>query len=159
MVIAALEEKTLSALVDEIVAEHGAVREELIPILIDVNRKAGYVSAEAIDQISTLLKVSKSNIFGVISFYEMLSDKPHGRHLIQFCESAPCHVAGGREVWQRLVSELKLKPGETSTDGKWTLHTTSCLGLCGVGPVIVIDEDIYGNVLPQRVPEILAKYE
>ena len=154
----AIEEQKLSDLVAEVVAEHGAVRDELIPILIDINQRVGYVPGAAIDQVSELLKVPKSNIFGVITFYELLSDKPRGLHVIQFCESAPCHVAGGREVWQSLLDELQIKPGETSPDGKWTLLTTSCLGLCGVGPVIVIDEDMYGNVLPQRVPEILAKY-
>jgi NADH:ubiquinone oxidoreductase subunit E len=64
----------------------------------------------------------------------------------------------GREVWQILQDELRLEPGETSSDGKWTLVASSCLGICGVGPVIIIDDDIYGNVLPERVPEILARY-
>jgi NADH:ubiquinone oxidoreductase subunit E len=94
----------------------------------------------------------------VASFYHMLSTKPRGRHVIQFCESAPCHVAGGRQVWQTLQDELGLEPGQTSADGKWTLVTASCLGICGVGPVLIVDEDIYGNVGPERVPEILGRY-
>jgi NADH:ubiquinone oxidoreductase subunit E len=89
----------------------------------------------------------------------MLSTKPHGRHVVQFCESAPCHVVGGRQVWQALQDGLKLKSGETSPDGKWTLITTSCIGVCAVGPVIVIDEDVHGNVEPEQVAEILARYE
>ena len=97
-------------------------------------------------------------MFSVATFYQMLSTKPRGRHLIQFCESAPCHVVGGREVWTALQGALKLDPGETSADGKWTLRTTSCLGVCAVGPVIVIDEDIYGNITPKQVPEILGRY-
>jgi NADH-quinone oxidoreductase subunit E len=105
-----------------------------------------------------VLRVSNSQLFSVASFYHMLSTKPRGRHLIQFCESAPCHVVGGREVWQTLQDELGLEAGETSADGKWTLVTSSCLGICGVGPVIVIDDDIYGNVAPERVPGILARY-
>jgi NADH:ubiquinone oxidoreductase subunit E len=89
----------------------------------------------------------------------MLSTKKHGRHVIQFCESAPCHVVGGRQVWQALQDNLKLTPGETSTDGKWSLVTVSCLGVCAVGPVIIVDEDIYGNVEPAQIPDILAKYQ
>jgi NADH:ubiquinone oxidoreductase subunit E len=65
---------------------------------------------------------------------------------------------GGRQVWQALQDELGLKPGETSVEGKWTLVTSSCLGICGVGPVIIVDDDIYGNIVPERVPEILARY-
>jgi NADH:ubiquinone oxidoreductase subunit E len=88
----------------------------------------------------------------------MLSTKPRGRHVIQFCESAPCHVVGGRQVWQALQNALDLEPEETSSDGKWTLITVSCLGVCAVGPVIIIDDDIYGNVKPEQVIDILAKY-
>jgi NADH:ubiquinone oxidoreductase subunit E len=88
----------------------------------------------------------------------MLSTKPRGKHVIQFCESAPCHVVGGREVWQALKEAVNLDEDETSPDGKWSLITTSCLGLCGVGPVIVIDDDAYGNVTPDQIKDILAKY-
>ncbi len=88
----------------------------------------------------------------------MLSTKPRGKHVIQFCESAPCHVVGGREVWQALREAVQLESGETSADGKWTLITTSCLGLCGVGPVIVIDDDVYGNLTPDQIPAILERY-
>lgn len=150
--------KVLDA-VNAAISRHGAHREELIPILNDVNRALGYLPAEAMTEISRQLREPKSNLFGVASFYHMLSTTPRGRHVIQFCESAPCHVVGGREVWQALQDELQLEPEETSPDGKWTLITTSCLGVCGVGPVIVIDDDIYGNVDPKKVADILARYQ
>jgi NADH:ubiquinone oxidoreductase subunit E len=89
----------------------------------------------------------------------MLNTKERGRHVVLFCESAPCHVAGGREVWNRLRGELRLESGQTSPDKKWTLVTVSCLGVCGVGPVIVIDDDIHGNVMPEMIPGILGRYE
>jgi NADH:ubiquinone oxidoreductase subunit E len=78
---------------------------------------------------------------------------------VQFCESAPCHVQGGRELWQALQDQMKVGPGETSSDGRWTLMTVSCLGACGVGPVVVIDDEMFGNVTPEQLPDILAKYE
>jgi len=140
------------------VQRHGTTRDDLIPILNDVNRELGYLPAQALDEISRLLRVPKSQLFSVASFYHMLSTKPRGRHVIQFCESAPCHVVGGREVWLSLKEHLDLKEDETSADGKWTLIKTSCLGICAVGPVIIIDEDIYGNVTPHQIPEILARY-
>jgi len=144
--------------VDAAIDHYGSNRNELIPILNEVNRALGFLPAEALSVISQRLHEPKSSLFGVASFYNMLSTKPRGRHIVQFCESAPCHVVGGREVWEALKEEINLEPDETSADGKWTLLTTSCLGLCGVGPVIIIDTDIYGNVDPKKVREILAEY-
>jgi NADH-quinone oxidoreductase subunit E len=150
--------KAVIEAVQDAVSRHGATREELIPILNDVNRTVGYLPREALEEISRLLRVPQSQLFSVATFYHMLSTEKRGRHVIQFCESAPCHVAGGRQVWQTLQEAVALKSGETSPDGKWTLITTSCLGVCGVGPVIIIDDEIYGNVSPEQVSEILARY-
>ena len=147
------------SVVEQAIARCGATREDLVPILTEVNSVLGYLPPEAFQEISRALHLPIGQLFSVASFYEMLSTKPHGRHVIQFCESAPCHVVGGREVWAALKETLKLEPGATSDDGKWTLRTTSCLGVCAVGPVIVVDEDIYGNITPKQVPEILARYE
>jgi NADH:ubiquinone oxidoreductase subunit E len=144
--------------VQTVVAKHGGSRDELIPILNEVNRKVGYLPSAALEEVSRLMQVPKSQVFTVATFYQMLSTKETGRHVVLFCESAPCHVVGGREVIQRLKDELNLQPGETSVDKKWSLVTVSCLGVCGVGPVIVIDDDMYGNVTPSMVPEILARY-
>jgi NADH-quinone oxidoreductase subunit E len=144
--------------VEAAIKEHGTSREELIPILNDINRKIGYLPQEALEEVSRRLRLAKSQVFAVTTFYRMLSTKPRGRHVIQFCESAPCHVVGGREVWETLQDILKIGEDETTPDGKWSLITTSCLGICGVGPVIVIDDDIYGNVTPEQIPDILARY-
>jgi NADH:ubiquinone oxidoreductase 24 kD subunit len=158
MTIEQADSTTIQQSVNEAIKRYGAKQDELIPILNDVNRAVGYLPAEALDEISAQLKLPKSQLFSVASFYRMLSTKPRGRHVIQFCENAPCHVAGGRQVWQALVDELHLGAEETSVDGKWSLLTTSCLGICGVGPVMIIDDDIYGNVDPKAVPEILSRY-
>jgi len=144
--------------VDEAIQRYGATQDELIPILNDVNRAIGFLPGKALDEISRQLKLPKSQLFSVASFYRMLSTKPRGRHVIQFCENAPCHVAGGRQVWQALVDVLHLNAEETSADGKWSLVTTSCLGICGVGPVMIIDDDIFGNVDPKTIPDILSRY-
>jgi NADH:ubiquinone oxidoreductase subunit E len=158
MTVDRIDETRILPAVQEAVNHYGNTQEELIPILNEINREIGFLPAEALTQVSRLLNVPKSQLFAVASFYEMLSTKPVGRHVIHFCESAPCHVVGGRQIWQTLQEELNLKSGETSPDGKWTLMTTSCLGVCGVGPVFTIDDDIYGNVTPRQVPGILARY-
>lgn len=159
MSIEVKEGRDIRKFVRDLVREHGDEKAELIPILHEVNRELGYISDEAIIELSERMHIPSSHIYSVATFYRMLSTEAHGRHVIQFCESAPCHVAGGRQVWQKLQNELGIKKGETSDDDKWTLLTTSCLGLCGVGPVMVIDSDIYGNVTPDQVPGILANYE
>lgn len=159
MTVENVQEKDILQTVQAVVEKHGAIPEELIPILSELNRELGYLPGPAMAEVSRLLRVPRSQLFSVASFYSMLSTKPRGRHVIQFCESAPCHVVGGREVWEALRSELTLDEDQTSTDGKWTLITTSCLGLCSVGPVIVIDDDVYGNVKPEQVAAILAKYQ
>lgn len=145
--------------VNTAVDHYGAKREELIPILNEINRRLGYLPSDALSEVGRRLKTPKSQVFSVASFYQMLSTKPRGRHVIQFCENAPCHVVGGREVFLTLQELLNLKPGETSQDGKWSLITTSCLGLCGVGPVITIDEDVIGNVKPDQISNILSRYQ
>ncbi len=152
-------ENEVVELVTKIVTSIGTTRGDLIPILQKVTNELGYISQEAIQQISVLLKLPTKEITSVATFYRMLSTKPHGRHIVQFCESAPCHIAGGREVLSALKEALQLEPGETSADNKWTFYTTSCLGICGVGPVILIDTEIHGNVTPDQIPSILGRYE
>jgi NADH-quinone oxidoreductase subunit E len=159
MTVETISEQTIEQAVSDAVERNGNSREDLIPVLNDVNRTLGYLPAEALKKISVRLRVPRSQIFSVASFYQMLATKPRGIHVIKFCESAPCHVVGGRQVWETLQESLHLKAGETSQDGKWTLETVSCLGICAVGPVIVIDDDIYGNIDPKQVPAILARYE
>ena len=140
------------------IAQHGAGQSELIPILNDINSQLGYLPDLALEEVGRLMQIPRSKLYSVASFYHMFSTTERGRHVIQFCESAPCHVVGGREVWRALQEQLGLKSGQTSPDGKWTLVTTSCLGVCAVGPVILVDDDIYGNIQPEQVAGILARY-
>ncbi len=159
MAVETKETKTHLKEVDKIIAEHGATVDELIPILLDVNRSQGYLSADAMEQISQQLHIPASRVSNVASFYDMLSFEPQGKHVIKFCENAPCYVEGGREVWQALQHELKIGNGETTKDKKWTLKTTSCIGMCSEGPVILIDEEIISHVTTETVPQILARYK
>ncbi|MBN1305995.1 MAG: NAD(P)H-dependent oxidoreductase subunit E [Anaerolineales bacterium] len=160
------KEKDLSQIVETAVNRHGTHGDALIPILLEINEEYGHIPASALQDVSGKLHagengtvVSEGQLFSLASFYHMLSTKQRGEHVVQFCESAPCHVQGGRELRQAIQEYLGLAAGETSPDGKWTLVTTSCIGLCGVGPVIIIDEELYGNVTPEQLPDIFARYE
>jgi NADH-quinone oxidoreductase subunit E len=151
--------ENVTAVVQAAIDRHGVTRDALIPVLTEVNDALGYLSPAAMTEISHRLRVSGSQLLETASFYKMLSTSPRGRHVIQFCESAPCHVMGGRKIWPVLKETLALEPGQTSPDGKWTLLAASCPGVCGVGPVMMIDEEVYGNLTPERIKEILAGYK
>lgn len=150
--------KSAEQAVIDAIEMYGEHQEELIPILFKINKELGYLPGDALKAISTKLRIPQSQLYSVASFYKMLFTREMGRHVIKFCESAPCHVAGGRQVWAALQDELKLQPGQTSADGRWTLVTVSCLGLCSAGPVMMVDEDVYGNLTPENLSAILAKY-
>jgi NADH:ubiquinone oxidoreductase subunit E len=158
--------KDLTQIVQTAVERHGAQPDAFIPILLEINHEYGYIPAQAIRQARVLLHqpeehvlVSEGQLYGVASFYHMLSVQAVGRHVVKFCESAPCHVQGGRELWRAVQQELGLQAGETDPQNRFTLKTVSCLGLCGVGPVMVVDDDVYGNVTPEQLPNIFARYE
>lgn len=159
MTVETIGEKVITKKVKEAIDKYGAKQEELIPILNYLNSELGYLPAEAMDEVAELLKIPPSQLLTVASFYQMLSTKPRGKHVIKFCESAPCHVVGGAKIWEMLKAELKLEGSGTTKDGKWSLVTTSCLGVCAVGPVIIVDDDIYGNVTPDQIPQILSRYQ
>jgi NADH:ubiquinone oxidoreductase subunit E len=156
----------VSSIVATAIQHHGREHDAFIPILLEVNRTLGYIPGEALTEVrrhvhvpENRVFVSEGRLYSLASFYHMLSTEARGRHVVVFCESAPCHVVGGRQVWQSLQEQLGLKAGQTSPDGKWSLVTTSCLGACGVGPVVVIDDEMYANVTPESLTDILAKYE
>jgi NADH:ubiquinone oxidoreductase subunit E len=153
------EERKISTIVSEAIEKHCTHRDVLIPILGEVNKVLGYIPASALGEVRKRLHRPEDRVFVSDSQLYSLSTQPRGRHVVQFCESAPCHVQGGRELIKVLQETLELKPGETSQDGKWSLVMTSCLGVCAVGPVILVDEDIYGNVTPEQLPVIFAKYD
>ncbi len=159
MIPTPLQAKPTFEVVDAAVRRHGVTRAELIPVLSDINRELGYLPPDALEEVAQKMHLTKSQVFAVATFYHMLSTEKLGEHVIQFCESAPCHVVGGRQVFQELQAHLGLEPGQTSPDGKWTLVMVSCLGICGVGPVLVIDDEMYGNVTPEQIPAILAQHE
>ena len=99
-----------------------------------------------------------SKVYGVATFYTLFSTKPKGKHIIRICENAPCHVLGATAVIEAFEEELGISMGGTTHDGEFTLEHTSCLGVCGVAPTVMIDDTVYGNLTPERVPLILREY-
>ncbi len=141
-----------------IINKYGTSEETLVEILREVSQQAGYLTPEDLAEIAKQLNVPPSKVYSVASFYSLISLKPLGRHVIRFCQDAPCHVVGGQAVWDALQEALGIAGGETTPDGEWSLLTTSCIGACSVGPVMMVDENIHGNLTPENIPEILARY-
>lgn len=142
-----------------VIKKYGTSRDVVIPVLLELNKSIGYIPKKVMEELSQIFQIPKSQLFSNVTFYHLLSTSSRGKHTVQFCESAPCHISGGREVRSAVQEELGLNPGETSSDNKWSLITTSCIGMCDLGPFLVVDGDIYGNVTPARISEILAKYD
>ena len=159
-------EAELDEIIQHSVENQGAQRASVIPILSEINETLGYIPVEALGKIRRQINspqeglfLADSQLFATASFYSMFSLKPLGKHVIRFCESAPCHVVGARQVIEAIQDHLRIAVGETTEDHQFTLLTTSCIGLCCVGPVFQVDDDLYGNVTPERVPLILQRYQ
>ena len=127
----------------------------LLDVLAEAQALNGFLSRAVLQQIAERLAIPESKVYGVATFYSLFKTAPTGHFIIRLCESAPCHVRGASEVLAAIEETLGIKPGETTTDGQFTLEFTSCLGLCGVAPAIMIGDQVYGNLTPDRVKEIL----
>lgn len=143
--------------VEEIVSKRGPARENLLQILHDIQDRTGDNSLhrEDLEELSRLLKIPVSDIVGTATFYSMFSLTPRGRHIVRLCESPPCYIMGEENILAALEAKLGITVGETTGDGRFTLETTSCLGACGVAPVMMIDDEVYGNLTAEKVGAIV----
>ncbi len=131
---------------------------QLIAVLHKVQAEFGYLSASHLDAVAQLLQVPAAKVAGVASFYHFFRLKPRGKFIINVCLGTACYVKGAERVAQRVIDELGITWGETSKDGIFTLEAARCLGTCGLAPVVMIDEEIHGDVTPDQVPALLEKY-
>lgn len=133
--------------------------ESLIPILQNVQAKYSYLPASVLNQISKYTSIPASRIYGVATFYEQFYLAPRGRHIVKCCRGTACHVKRATRIIEALESELNVGDGETTEDLKFTFETVACLGTCFLAPVIMVDNDYYGNVTPNKIKSILDQYE
>lgn len=145
--------------IDEIIDVNKDVAGSIIGVLRECQDVVGWLPVELIDYISDGLNLSRSEVFGVASFYSLFSLTPKGRHLIKVCMGTACYVKGIKEVISRIDNEYQVKEGGTTEDRRFSLEAVRCLGACGLAPVVVVDEDTYGDVKADKVIETLNKYE
>lgn len=132
---------------------------DLIPLLQLTQKKNGFISEDAVDEISKFLKISENQIFGVASFYSQFRFTAPGRHSIKVCLGTACHVQGGQILSDAVERLLGIAHGQTSDDGRFDFERVACLGCCALAPVVQVDNDIYSRVTVLRLKEILDKYE
>jgi NADH-quinone oxidoreductase subunit E len=147
------------AKIDEIIADNKAIPGSIIGVLRECQDVVGWLPVELIDYISDGLNLSRSEVFGVTSFYSLFSLTPKGKHLIKVCMGTACYVKGIKEVISRIGNEYQVKEGCTTEDRRFSLEAVRCLGACGLAPVVVVDQDTYGDVKADKVIETLDKYE
>lgn len=124
-----------------------------------LQKEYNYIPEDAITAAAEAFGMSPAQAYGVATFYSYFKVGPRGRYIIRICESAPCHVAGAEEVVSALESELGIKMGETTADGKFTLEFTECVGQCQATPIITINSKPYEDMNAEKIPAVLAEYK
>jgi NADH:ubiquinone oxidoreductase subunit E len=147
----------ICAFIDECrIQEHP--ESQLVAILHRVQGKYGWLNETHLDAVAQLLQVPAAKVSGVASFYHFFRLQPRGKYIINVCLGTACYVKGAERIAQRMMSELGITWGETSKDGLFSLEAARCVGTCGLAPVVVVDNEIHGEVNPDQVPMILSKY-
>lgn len=131
---------------------------ELIPILQKIQASYGYLPPRVLKAVSERTGIAASRIYGVATFYEQFHLEPHGRHTIKCCRGTACHVKGGRNIIKAIHRFLGVQEGETTEDMRYTFETVACLGTCFLGPVMMVNNDYYGHLAPNKVKDILKRY-
>jgi NADH-quinone oxidoreductase subunit E len=134
-------------------------KSNLIAILQAVQKKEGYITPHAVDKISEHLRITRSRIYGVASFYSQFKFNPPGRNSIKICLGTACHVQGGDFLLSALKAEIGIAPNETTEDGRFDLERVACLGCCALAPVIMINDVIFSNMSVVKMKELLDHYE
>ena len=146
--------EALQRVIDELRDEPGA----LMPIMQRAQDIFGYLPEDVQKYIAKEMDIPVSDVYGVATFYSQFALEPRGKYVIGVCLGTACYVKGSKNILERLAKELDVKVGSTTKDGRFTLRDTRCLGACGLAPVIMINDDVYGRLVPDDIPAIIEKY-
>ena len=158
MITTALQECQIKTIKD-ICKSFGNKAGELINVLHKTQETFGYLPAEVQKVIAKELNISEAKVYGVVTFYTFFTMTPKGTHKISVCMGTACYVRGVEKVVEELKKELNISVGEVTPDGKFSLDCLRCVGACGLAPVMMIGEKVYGRVEANQIKEILTEYE
>jgi NADH:ubiquinone oxidoreductase subunit E len=130
----------------------------LIPVLEEAQVALEYIPISVQKRIASGLNLPLSRVYGVVTFYSFFTMTPRGKHTVRVCLGTACYVRGGKTLTEALEKQFGIKQGETTADRMFTLESVRCLGACGLGPVVVVDEDVHGRLKPGKVKEVLSQY-
>ena len=142
----------------QFIAANKDVKGPLMPIMQKAQELFGYLSLETQEIIADALDIPVSEVYGVATFYSQFSLRPKGEYVVSVCTGTACYVKGAQAVLEEVEKVLGVKAGETTKDGRFTMQDTRCLGCCGLAPVMVINDDVYGRLSPEDIKGIFEKY-
>ncbi len=148
----------VSELILNLTDQYGHERTSLLPILQGVVQQENYLSEYAMIEIARALNLSAAEVYGTATFYSFLEYKKMGKYLIRICKTISCSMKGKNQVLMAIEDMLKIKVGETTPDGMFSLLQTNCLGFCHMAPAMLINFDVYTDLTPEKVREILSGY-
>jgi len=144
---------------EEVIAKHKGQEGALIPVLHEAQEIFGYLPEQVQKIVADGLGVSLAEVYGVATFYARFSLEPKGKYNIQVCMGTACYVKGADKVLEKLQEVLGIEPGKCTDDGLFSIEATRCVGACGLAPVMVVNEEVYGKATPAMVEEVIAKYK
>ena len=145
--------------VREIINHYKGKTGVLIQTLHEAQQVVGYLPREIQAMIAEGLDIPLSEVYSVVTFYALFSLKPKGRNVISVCKGTACYVKGADAIMEKLEEDLGIRGEDTTDDGRFSVEIVRCMGACGLGPVVRVNEDIYARVKPDRMKEVLDKYE
>ncbi|HEX2937988.1 MAG TPA: NADH-quinone oxidoreductase subunit NuoE [Ruminiclostridium sp.] len=142
----------------KVIEEHKDQKGALMPILQQAQEIYGYLPIEVQQIIAESMDIPLEEVYGVASFYAQFTLNPKGQYKVSVCLGTACYVKGSQQVLDRISEKLHIAPGEITSDGKYSLDATRCIGACGLAPVMCVNDDVYGRLVPEDVDKILEKY-
>ncbi len=145
--------------IDGIIRQYGGRESAILAILQDIQAEEKYLPKETLEYVSQRMQIPLGQVFRIATFYNALSLKPRGRHKIDVCLGTACHVRGGDKILDKLERDLGVSVGETTKDKRFTLEAVHCVGCCSLGPVAVVDGDVFGRLSQDKVPALLKEFK
>jgi NADH-quinone oxidoreductase subunit E len=134
-------------------------KKDLLVLLERAQSRSGYLSRETIAGLAESLGLSISEVYGVATFYSFLSIKPPGRNVIRICKSLPCYLKDAQTIIESVRKAIGIRPGQTTTDGRFSFELTNCIGACDRAPAMMINNDVHVDLTPEKIAQILKAYK
>ena len=143
----------------DILAEYGRERDNLIPLLQEVQDRYSFLSPDAVRQVAEHLELSENDVYGVATFYAQFRFTPPGLHHVRVCQGTACHVRGSDMILDAISRATGIEPGQTSADGTYSLERVACFGSCALAPVVVLDDKVFGRMTAAKTKKLIEDKE